>query len=203
MTLATLPATNIGGPANAIPRMSDGTDSPFYEVVDGQYLEPPPMSTRSVVLASRLHGRLDAYAESTKSGQAVMEALFELSAAKRLWRRPDVAYVSESRWPRNRPTPMTDPWPVVPELAVEVVSPSDLAEVLRLKVIDYFRYDVTQVWVVWPQARCVDVYESPTQPRVLTADDTLEGGSLLPGFSLPLREYFREEVAANGAAEAP
>lgn len=198
MTLAIMPTIT-----TVVPPALGPVDDPLYESVDGQIVELPPMSTYAGILASRLHGRLDAYVEGKQSGHAVMEILFGLNPAKRLWRRPDVAYVSEARWPRHRPFPNTDPWPVVPDLAVEVVSPSDLAEAVRLKIIEYFRYGVTQVWVVWPQARCVDVYESPTTPRVHTAEDTLEGGSLLPGFSLPLREYFREEVAANGAAEAP
>jgi Uma2 family endonuclease len=195
-------ATIATAPPLFFPAVPSIADAALYEVVDGQYSELPPMSTYAGVLASRLHTRLGVFVESRRCGQAVMEVLFGLDPASRSRRRPDVAFVSEERWPRSRPLPNTDPWPVVPDLAVEVVSPSDLAEAVRLKILEYFRHGVTQVWVVWPQARCVDVYESATLPRVLTADDTLDGGSILPGFSLLLREYFCEEPAANGAADA-
>jgi Uma2 family endonuclease len=190
MTPGTLPSS----PAMpAIPY--SGANDVLYEVVNGRYVELPPMSTYAAVLASRLHGRLDAHVEAKQLGLAVVEALFGLDPANRFRRRPDVAYVSAERWARGRPLPHTDPWPVVPDLGIEVVSPNDLAEELRLKIADYFRYGVQLVWVVWPQLCLVDVYESPTQVRVLTRSDVLDGGRLLPGFSLALADLFREAPA--------
>ncbi len=59
------------------------------------------------------------------------------------------------------------------------------------KVEEYFRAGVERVWVVFPGAKKVYVYESPTSVRILTAADTLDGGPVLPGFQLPLANLFR------------
>ena len=190
MSVATLPEVQMP------PTSLNGRDAPLYEVVDGRYVELE-MSSYSVVLASRLHTRLDSFAEANQLGQAISEILVGL--AERLRRRPDVSFVSYNRWPRGKPIPYTDPWPVVPELAVEVVSPNDLAEDLRLKIAEYFRYGVQMVWVVWPKLCAVDVYESLTQVRVLERNDVLDGGRVLPGFTLALADLFRESPPAEGA----
>ena len=81
-----------------------------------------------------------------------------------------------------------------PRLAIEVVSPTNLAEDLLAKVDEYFQAGVRQVWVVYPAAARVHVHESPTQIRVLGRGDELDGGPLLPGFRLPLAELFEAEA---------
>src|SRR5207249_957331 len=106
-------------------------------------------------------------------------------------RRPDVAFVTYERWPMNRPIPLTDnAWDVVPDLAVEVSSRHDLAEELVQKLTEYFQAGVRLVWVIYPKQRLVYVYESPTQVRGLTQSDELDGGTVLPGFRLPLANLF-------------
>jgi Uma2 family endonuclease len=180
-----------------------GEDDALYEVVNDRYVECPRMSTYSTILASRLHGRLAAWAETQQTGQAVCEGIFGLVAKPRLWRRPDVAFVSYQRWAKGKSFPFTDPFPVVPELAVEVVSPSDLAEELRVRVADYFRHGVLVVWVVWPKLQMIDVYESLTQVRILTRDQVLDGGPVLPGFQLPLGDLFREAPPQDSPADEP
>ena len=80
---------------------------------------------------------------------------------------------------------------VVPDLAIEVTSPTDRAEAQRGKVLEYFQAGVRCVWVVYPKLRLIDVYESPTSSRVFGPDDTLIGDPVLPGFALPLGELFR------------
>jgi len=195
--------TLLVSPTGLLPIKAQNGDDVPYEVVDDRLVELPPMSTYSIILASRLHGRLDVWAESKKTGQAASEPIFGLSTKPRLWRRPDVAFVSFQRWAKGRPFPFTDPWPVVPELAVEVVSPNDLAEDLRVKVADYFRHGVQLVWVVWPRVQLIDVYDSLTQNRILTRADTLDGGSVLPGFTLPLTELFRETIEPSAETEPP
>jgi Uma2 family endonuclease len=124
----------------------------------------------------------------------VIEMLFRIDAAANLQRRPDVAFVSYERWPRSRRVPEDAAWDVVPELAIEVVSPTNLAEDLLAKVGEYLRVGVRQVWVIYPAAAQVHVHESPTHIRVLGRGDELDGGPLLPGFRLPLAELFEAEA---------
>jgi Uma2 family endonuclease len=90
-------------------------------------------------------------------------------------------------------------WDVVPELAIEVMSPYDLAEESLQKTREYFQAGVRLVWVVYPEQRLVYVYDSPTQIRVLTTDDTLDGGTVLPEFQLRLDRFFDPiEPASDG-----
>jgi Uma2 family endonuclease len=106
-------------------------------------------------------------------------------------RRPDIAVVSYQNWPVDSPQdPDANAWEVIPDLAVEVISPTDRAEDQREKVLEYFRAGVRCVWVVYPKLRLIDVYESPTRIQILTEEDTLRGEPVLPGFELTLASLF-------------
>ena len=96
-----------------------------------------------------------------------------------------------TRWPAGRAQPTSDnAWDVVPDLAIEVVSPHDLADDLVEKTLEYFQSGVRLVWVVYPRHRRIYVYDGPGSVRVLQDSDALDGGKVLPGFSLPLSQLF-------------
>jgi Uma2 family endonuclease len=170
----------------------------LYEVVNGQRVELPPMGAYSTWIASELHNYLGPFAKGHGLGRVVVELLFILDAENDLRRRPDLAFVSVERWPLNRDIPLEGDWEVIPDLAVEVISPNDLFEEVISKVNEYFRLGVKQVWLVLPREKQVYTYSSPTTVRILTAGEELEGGNLLPGFRLPLAHLFHRE-ADNGA----
>jgi Uma2 family endonuclease len=137
-------------------------DEPLYEVVAGQRVELPPRSAYESDLASALVEFLRSWGRQNNVGRALGEALFEWPGLDRQ-RRPDVAFVSYQRWPRRRRVPRDNAWAVVPELAVEVVSPSNLFEDVLDKVAEYFRAGVSLSWVVVPAQEQVYVYTSPTR----------------------------------------
>jgi Uma2 family endonuclease len=172
---------------------------PLYEIVNGQRVELPPMSAYATWLASRLHGRLWPYAEDKGLGTSVTEMLFVLDAEHNLRRRPDVAFVSTTRWPLDRALPETGDWDVVPDLAVEVISPNDVFKDVLAKVREYFHYGVQVVWVIAPEERQVYVYDSPTHVRILTGQDELTGGEVVPGFRMPLGHLFQHAAAPKVA----
>ena len=190
------PALPVSEPTGAFPGPFVNGDV-LYEVVNHEVRELPPMSARETHFASLLFGILFQYARSRGLGQAESEMLFMLDSEKGLQRRPDLSFVSFARWPRGKPVPGTRAWEVVPNLAVEVISPTNGANEIIEKIDDYFASGVQRVWVFYPlHAKCYD-YESATSVRILTGTDTLEGGELLPGFQLPLVELF--EGPAGGA----
>ena len=88
--------------------------------------------------------------------------------------------------------PRTEAWEVIPDLAVEVISKSNSADDVVVKIDDYFQAGVRQVWVVYPVTSKVHVYGSPTQVKMLQMGDELQGDPLIPGFRLPLSELFGE-----------
>lgn len=162
-----------------------------YEVVDGQVIETQPISARAVVIANRISQKIANHAESKKLGFAAMELLFRLPLPKERQRRPDVAFVSSERWPMETLPPETDnALAVVPDLFVEVVSPTDLAEDIHEKLHEYFTAGARQVWIVYPNRGMIEIFESPVQSRWLSRNDVLEGISFLPDFRLPLLQIF-------------
>ncbi len=178
-------------------------DEAFYEFVDGRWIETPTMSYFASLVASRLCSDLNIHIaqQAPCPGQVVVEALFRIPLTKDASRkrRADLAFVSADRWPIDRPVSLReDAWDVVPDLAVEVVSPTDIAEDLLGKVKEYFLAGVRLVWVVYPIQRCLHVYESWNRIRVVTEADELDGGEVLPGFRQPLDHLFGPVAPDNG-----
>lgn len=99
---------------------------------------------------------------------------------------PDAAFISLARQPEPSHAAYNHQ---PPDLAVEVLSPSDDPAVLRIKIVNYLRADTT-VWVVDPIKQMVECYIPNEPPRKLTADDTLDGGDVLPGFEIAVRDIF-------------
>ncbi len=162
------------------------------------------MAVISVWIASQLHAYLANFARTENIGWAISEALFHMPAPINRDRRPDVAFVSYQRWAKNRPVPCDNAWDVVPNLAIEVVSPTDKAGEVEEKIGEYFRAGVELVWVVHPIHCKIYVHSSPTKITPLTQLDVLDGGTVVPGFRLPLAELFTQpldaSISTNGGA---
>ncbi len=108
-----------------------------------------------------------------------------------LVRIPDVAFTRWDRLPGRRYP--TAPVPqLAPNLAVEVLSQSNTPSEMTIKRQDYFNAGVEWVWEINPVTRTVAVYTSLMEVSTLTAADTLDGGAVLPGFTLSLQELFAE-----------
>jgi Uma2 family endonuclease len=172
-------------------------DEALYEVVNGQRVELPPMSIQASWIASRLQMHMGLFVEEHRLGWTVTESLFILDPEKDLRRRPDVAFVSAATWPLDRALPEEGDWEVVPDLAVEVISPTDLYERVLAKLREYFSCGVKQVWLISPGESQVHVYRSPDDDTILTLDKVLDGGTLLPGFQLPLTTLFQKPAEAR------
>ena len=166
----------------------------LFEVVDGRVVEKPPMGALEVFLASSLMRWLAPFVDEAHLGCVVQEMLFLLEDSPELKRRPDLAFVSAERWPIGKRVPRTEAWDVIPDLAVEVISQSNTADEVAGKIEEYFHAGTRQVWVVYPVTSKVQVYESPTQVKILQVGDELPGDPLIPGFRLPLSVLFGEET---------
>ncbi len=86
---------------------------------------------------------------------------------------------------------------LVPDLAVEVISRSNTRKEMDEKLQEYFEKGVRLVWYVRPKSRVVDVYTAPDHFTRLTASMQLDGGDVLPGFSVQVGELFRVAEAAR------
>jgi Uma2 family endonuclease len=159
------------------------------ELVDGVLVEKP-MGYVESLLAMAIGDALRKFVKPRKlglvTGESGMMRLFP-----GLVRIPDVAFVAWDRIPGGRVPrqPIPD---LVPHLVVEVLSESNTAAEMARKLDEYFRTGVVLAWLVDPRDRTVTTYTSPTQFLLLDESHTLDGGAVLPGFALPLRDLFAE-----------
>lgn len=103
-------------------------------------------------------------------------------------RAPDVAFIRRERVPaEGLPAGY---WPGAPDLAVEVLSPGDSIREIDEKTAEWLRAGTLAVWVVNPRSKTVTIYAADGSIATFTADATLDGGGLLPGFSCPVAELF-------------
>lgn len=170
----------------------DHTDK-IYELVEGTLVEKV-MGLSEAGLAIRLGRYLDEFAEEHGLGLVAGEAgTVRLFAG--LVRIPDVLFVSFEKlpgktWPA-RPIP-----DLVPDLAVEVISTGNTPGEMRRKLKDYFLAGVSLVWLINPAKRTVRICTAPDKGQVIRETETLTGGTVLPGFTVPLRKIFAGQPPA-------
>ncbi len=184
-------------PEEGTVKASPVPDDCFYEVVDGQIVELPPMGAYECDIASFLAFMLGQVVNAQQLGKMVVETLFWLDRAGKLKRRPDLAFVSAKKWPIRRRAPKTEAWDLIPDLVVEVVSESNTAKEVIQKVVDYVSAGSRLVWVVYPDLKQVHVYTDLTSARILTEPAELDGGDVVPGFRLSLTELFEDADSAE------
>lgn len=159
------------------------------ELVDGTLVEKAIGYSESA-LAGAICAALRAFVMPKKLG-IVTGADGMLRLFPGLVRGPDVAFVSWRRIPAGRIP--SEPIPLLaPSLAVEVLSKTNTPREMDRKRREYFKAGVELVWIVEPVTRTVDVYNSPTQFTTRHESDTLDGGEVLSGFTLSLKELFAE-----------
>lgn len=161
-----------------------------YELVDGELI-------MMMAPAGWLHGHLvwkigavlGAYVEENKLGMAFGEQTgFILARNPDTVRAPDAAFVREERIPRERS--LTDYFPGAPDLAVEVLSPSNRASAMKRKIVQYFTAGTQLIWVVDPKARMIIVHAPEREPVTLHENDALDGEDVLPGFHYSIAQLF-------------
>jgi Uma2 family endonuclease len=165
-------------------------DTKRLELVKGVPVEMSPTGEEHSVVSAWIAYLLLSYVETHDLGEVTAaEGGFVVSRDPDTVRAPDVGFVAKTRLAG----PTSERYfPGPPDLAVEVVSPGDSASAIHAKVFDYLRAGTRLVWVVYPQSRTVAVYGPDTPTRFLDIDGTLEGGDVLPGLSLPVREIFKK-----------
>jgi Uma2 family endonuclease len=158
-----------------------------WELIDGELVEMTPSSDRSGWVSGRLFSRLERFVDANSLGLAFApETGFVLFGDRSTVRSPDGAVVLHGRLPD-----FTDRFvPVAPDLAIEVLSPSDRMGEALSKIGMYLQAGVQLVWLVDPAERSIVVFQPDAPLVTLTEGDTLDGGDVLPGFSIPVAEIF-------------
>jgi Uma2 family endonuclease len=167
----------------------DDHEDRLYELVDGILVEKTMGAYESYV-ASELARLLKNFVKPRKLGAILGEAGL-LRLAPGLVRIPYVAFLSMEKFPGER-FPKGKILSAAPDLAVEVLSESNTKKEMAEKLNDYFTAGARLVWYVDADKRQVEVFTSATHTRIVREDELLDGGDVLPGFELNLRELFAE-----------
>lgn len=166
------------------------SDKRFY-MIDGVIIEMSPVQRVHSRLAMRLGTYLTLFVEEHDLGEVHTELGFYSTRDRRTLLAPDVAYVSHARLSQQ---PEDGFISLMPDLAVEVASPSNTVAQLRRKAGIYLDYGASLVWIFLPSARGVDVCRSAAGARLdiefIGADGILSGEEALPGFELELSKLF-------------
>jgi len=166
---------------------TNGRKDGIFELVDGVLVEKS-MGFWECVIGNQLGALLRAYVHSGALG-IVAGAQAEHRLRRGLVRLPDVSFVSWDQLPDFKVPEEAVP-NLYPDIAVEVYSRGNRRKEMARKRREYFRAGTRLVWIVYPKTETVEVYTSPTEFRTLGIGDTLDGGDVLPGFQLAVRDVF-------------
>lgn len=171
------------------------------EVIDGEVVLMAAAHTRGQPnVVTNLFRGLEGFVHKHKMGKVFTEASFVLDGNPRSrWvkgaRTPDLSFITLHRiQEHNAKYPASDPFWLAPDLAVEVISPTDSYEYLSQKVSDYLRYGVRLVWVIDPAARAVRAH-TPDQPLgfTLREGDKLTAEPVVAGWSIKVADLFSDD----------
>jgi len=159
-----------------------------YELTEGRLIKMSPPGSEHGLIVNTINYFVTDHVRRKKLGKVfAAETGFRLSRKPDTVRAPDVAFVSSARLPTPLPKGYMD---IAPDLVVEVVSPSDDADDVQLKIKEWLEAGAKMVCYVYPSSRQVVVYRSLRDVRLLTDADALLGDDVLPDFSLPVKEIF-------------
>lgn len=162
-----------------------------YELVRGELVPVSPPGGEHGELATRIAAALYGFAQARRLGTVYVETGYVLFRDPDTVRGPDVSFLS-----RDRAATVRDRRgfvPGAPDVAIEIRSPDSTLAELTAKAQEYLDAGARLVWIVDPPSQSVHVYQAGHAPRVLSMGVVLEGREVLPGFTLPLAELFREE----------
>jgi Uma2 family endonuclease len=160
-----------------------------WELIDGELVELALSSEHHWTIGSALIYRISSYVVPRRLGLVLTpDAAVVLSTDPPVMRVPDGGFIRADRLPADRDRRRF--LRVVPDLVVEIISPNDRPADVIAKGMMWLEAGVALFWLVDPDAESVTVFERGRTPRTLTIEHTLDGGTVLPGFALPMRDLF-------------
>ena len=159
------------------------SDLEGYEYIEGELIPTMSTSLKHGTISLELGARLLLHVRENQLGNVYTAAGFRVGERGLI---PDVAFLSKARIPDDT----NKAAPIPPDLAVEVVSPTDMLDRIVSKAFAYLAAGTQLVWVIEPQSKTVIVYRSETDIKLLTRNDTLTGEDVVEGFSCPVAELF-------------
>ncbi len=164
------------------------------EVINGVVVEMAPVGGLHHIFGGNLHDPLKAFVNERELGAVFFDGLLYLMHEKDRYLRgsfvPDVSFIRRENIPAN--WNLSLPFPGSPDLAVEVISPSEIAEDIQTKIRLYLDKGTEQVWIVYPSTRELHQYRRGEQTvRIYSGSEQIDTESLFPGLVLTLETIFK------------
>ncbi len=170
-------------------------DGTRRELIEGKLIEMlPGAKPRHSLIATLIAAFLTTYAFQKKSGLVMTELGCMLTRDPDTLLFPDVGYISFTRLGSQN---LDEYLSVAPDIAVEVVSPGNISEEIDTKIALYFQYGAQLVWIIHPTPQTARVYHASDKSegtyQIIVSQGTLDGGNVLPDFSLKLSDLFQNK----------
>ncbi|MCA0456802.1 MAG: Uma2 family endonuclease [Chloroflexi bacterium] len=165
---------------------SDHADR-LFELIDGEIAEKMPTEEHSLIIGN-VYMPLRLFVDPRGLGRVAFEVRRKIIGDDHNARLPDVEFTSKERL---LPVVKKGAVPQMPDLAVEVKSPVDSFVEMREKANYYLKNGSRIVWLIFPDRQQIEVHTNDAAVRTLGIDDELDGGDVLPGFKLALRDIFK------------
>jgi Uma2 family endonuclease len=161
-----------------------------FELVAGELRVMSPAGWRHGAIIGNLHTILGSYIRQKGLGKVFgAETGFQLKSDPDTVRAPDFAFISKRNIPKK--LPKDSYWPGAPDLAVEVLSPSDRTGDVDEKITEWLTAGVETVWIVDPTLQIVTIHQAGKSAQIRSVGDDLEGAPVVPGFSCEVKELFQ------------
>ena len=160
------------------------------ELSEGELIEMSPAGGKHGWIAQRFTVRIGSFVDEHDAGYVTAAEtgyiLYRNPGGRDTVRAPDVGYIRKDRLPEGMPDKYI---PQVPDLAVEIVSPTDEAVEIEGKLNDYLKYGVKMIVLCYPKHQTVHVFSTGNH-QILRPGDTLDTGEVLPGFTITVNDIF-------------
>lgn len=156
-----------------------------FELIQGEIVAKAMPTEEHGIIAGNAITELNIFLRQHRLGRAAVEARHRPPGDEHNDWMPDVSYVTGF----DRPVTQRGVADFMPDLAVEVQSPDDSPKAMLDRAQFYLANGVKMVWLVYPRQRIVEIL-TPDARDLLTLDDTIDGGAVLPGFSVPVANLF-------------
>jgi Uma2 family endonuclease len=166
-------------------------DGYIHEVVNGDLVMSPKNNFEHEHIGTRLLTALENFNQAHRLG-AVLGSNFGCWMQNRNCRAPDISFIPKARLRSLGFTPSTRTFlPGAPDLAVEILSPSNSRSEIDSRLKDFFASGTQISWIINPDAECVEICHSPIDRKLVGSGAMLDGEHLLPGFQFPIADLFK------------
>ena len=162
-----------------------------YELVNGELVMSPKNNFQHEDICAGLLTAMRTFAKANRLG-AVLGSNLGCWMNNRNCRAPDISFIPKARLQSLGFGPSTRKFlPGAPDLAVEIVSPSNTRAAIDERLKDFFASGAKLAWVIHPEDQYVEVCHAPADRKMLGSSASLDGEDLLPGFQFPIADLFK------------